>query len=125
MLSFLLDEQISPEVAQQIKRKRAEIPIYSIHMWQEGRCLGIADEVILMAATEAGLTLVSYDLKTIPPILYKWGEAGTEHGGIIFVDDKSIPPSNFGGLVRSLILLWDTEQEMDWKNRIFYLQLQL
>ena len=70
------------------------------------------------------LTLVSYDLKTIPPILYKWGEAGTEHGGIIFVDDKSIPPSNFGGLVRSLIWLWDTEQEMDWKNRIFYLQPQ-
>ncbi len=69
MLSFLLDEQISPEVAKQIKRKGAEIPIYSIYMWQEGRCLGVPGEVILLAATEAGLTLVSYDLKTIPPII--------------------------------------------------------
>ena len=34
MLSFLLDEQISPEVAKQINRKQPEISIHSIHSWR-------------------------------------------------------------------------------------------
>ena len=81
-------------------------------------------EIILHGSTEAGLTLVTYDQKTIPPILYEWGEAGMAHGGVIFVDYQSIPPSNFGKLIRSLIWLWETQHQFDWQNRLVYLQPQ-
>ena len=122
MLSFLLDEQISPEIAKQIATKRPDIPIFSIHTWQHGHYLGVADQVILKAASAEELTFITYDQKTIPPILGEWGEANRNHAGVIFIDYRSIPPNNFGKLVTAIIWLWDTQNQADWKNRIVYLQ---
>lgn len=122
MLSFLLDEQISPEIAKQISQKRSDISIFSIHTWQKGNYLGIADEIILKAAVSEELTLITYDQKTIPPILSKWGQANINHAGIIFIDYRSIPPNNFGRLVRAIIWLWDTQNRENWQNRIVSLQ---
>jgi predicted nuclease of predicted toxin-antitoxin system len=122
VLSFLLDEQISPEIAQQIKNKRPDIPIFTIHLWQKGYYLGVSDEIILKAATEERLTLITYDQKTIPPILSEWGTANINHAGVIFIDYSSIPPNNFGKLVKAIIWLWDTQNKRDWQNRIVYLQ---
>lgn len=122
MLSFLLDEQISPEIAKQIEQKRPDIPIFSIHIWQKGYYLGISDEIILKAAVAEKLTLITYDQKTIPPILSEWGQANINHQGVIVIDYRSIPPNNFGELVRAIIWLWDTQRQADWQNRIIYLQ---
>ncbi len=122
MLSLLLDEQISPEIAKQINSKRKDIPILSIQAWHKGDYLGVPDEIILKTAAIENLTLVTYDQKTIPPILCEWGEANINHAGIIFIDYRSIPPNNFGGLVRAIIWLWDTQNKKDWHNRIVYLQ---
>ena len=122
MLSFLLDEQISPEVAKQIHRKHSEIPITSIHSWQNGNYLGVSDEAILQAAKLEQLTLITYDQKTIPPILVEWGQANIDHTGIIFVDYRSISPSNFGRLVKAIVWLWKTQKNSSWQNRIVYLQ---
>lgn len=122
MLSFLLDEHISPTVAEQVQLKRPEITIFALLNWQEARYLGLDDEVILKAATEAELTLVTYDQNTIPPVLVKWGEMQISHKGVIFVDYQSIPPSDFGKLVRALIKLWETQGVLDWTNRLIYLQ---
>ncbi|MEB3308766.1 MAG: DUF5615 family PIN-like protein [Snowella sp.] len=75
MLSFLLDEHISPTIAEQIRDKRPEIIIFPLITWQEGRYLGLTDDRILQAATEAQLTLVTYDQNTIPPLLCECGRA--------------------------------------------------
>ena len=122
MLSFLLDEQISPEIAKQIDSKHPEIPIFTIYTWQKGYYLGVSDEIILKAAASEQLTLITYDQKTIPPILSEWGQANISHAGVIFIDYRSISPNNFGGLVRAIIWLWDTQSQGDWQNRIVYLQ---
>lgn len=122
MLSLLLDEQISPEIAKQIRIKRPDFPVFSIHLWQQGHYLGIADEIILQAAATEKLTLITYDQKTIPPILSEWGQANINHGGVIFIDYRSIPPHNFGRLVKAIIWLWDTQNRENWQNRIVYLQ---
>lgn len=84
--------------------------------------MGLGDDLILIAATETCLTLVTYDLRTIPPLLVEWGEIGKSHGGVIFVDDQSIPSNNFGTLVRALIWLWDRNYNLDWQNRLVFLQ---
>ena len=122
MLSFLLDEQISPEVAKQINRKYSEILVFSIHSWQNGNFLGVSDEEILQAAKIEQLTLITYDQKTIPPILVEWGQANIDHAGVVFIDYRSISPSNFGGLVKAIIWLWKTQNNSSRQNRIVYLQ---
>lgn len=122
MLSFLLDEQISPEIAKQIAKKLSDIPIFTIHTWHNGNYLGIDDETILKAAAAEKLTLITYDQKTIPPILSEWGQANINHEGVIFIDYRSIPPHKFGSLVKAIIWLWDTQSQANWQNRIIYLQ---
>jgi hypothetical protein len=121
MLAFLLDQQISPEVAEQVRAKRPEIPIQSIYEWREGTFVGIADALILQAAAEDSLTLVTYDRKTIPPVLAEWGISGQSHAGVVFVDNFTIASNDFGRLVRGLIYYWDQEQASDWTNRIGFL----
>lgn len=122
MLSFLLDEQISPEVAKQINRKYPDLPIHSVHSWQSGNYLGVSDEAILQAAKLEQLTLITYDQKTIPPILVEWGQANIDHAGVVFIDYRSISPSNFGRLVKAIFWLWKTHKNSSWQNRIIYLQ---
>lgn len=124
MLSFLLDEHISPVVAKQMNYKRQEIKVIPLMTWQEGRYLGVEDDIILAAATEAQLTLVTYDQNSIPPLLCEWGEAQKSHGGVIFVDYQSIPPSNVGLLMKSLLALWELQSKQDWTNRLVYLKPQ-
>ena len=59
MLSFLLDEHVSPEVAVIVGRSRPEIPVFALLDWQEGIWIGESDEEILRAAGAEALTLVS------------------------------------------------------------------
>jgi hypothetical protein len=122
MVKFLLDEQISPEVAERLKRRAGQITIHYLAKWETGRFLSSPDELILEEATRQNLTLVTYDRKTIPPILKNWGEAGQDHGGVIFVDSESFPPSDFGGLVQGLQKLWEETRDWEWKNRIVTLR---
>ncbi len=121
MLSLLLDQHLSREITEQVRAKRPEIPILSLHEWREGLFVGIADPLILHAAADEGLTLVTYDRKTIPPVLVEWGTSGISHGGVVFVDNLTIASSDFGRLVRALIYYWDAEHASDWTNRIGFL----
>ena len=122
MLSFLLDEHVSPEVAAITVNLRPEIPVTSIPEWDAGVWVGENDEALLRAARSAGLTLVTYDLRTIPPLLKRWAEAGETHGGIVFVDERTTAPNDFGALARSLIRFWDLHQGLEWTNRLAFLQ---
>ena len=56
----------------------------------------------LNEAAKQKLTLVTYDRRTIPPLLKAWAEEGLRHAGVIFVDDKTISPADIGGLVSAL-----------------------
>jgi hypothetical protein len=121
MLSLLLDENVSPTVAEQLRLKRPELSILTVHEWRDGEFMGVADEVVLMAAWNEGLTLVTYDTQILSELGYLFtAEAG--FGGVIFVDDKTIAGNDFGGLVRALTYLWDRERNAVWTNRLMFLQ---
>ena len=122
MLSLLLDENLSPEIVRQISEKRPDITITSVYHWRSGYYVKRPDEAILVAAAQEGLTLVTYDQRTILPLLTQWGQSGTDHAGILFVDNRSIANSDFGALVRSLMALWDASHTDDWTNRIDFLR---
>lgn len=119
-LSLLLDENISPVVAEQIGTKRPDIPVTSIHTWREGAFLNASDEEILAAACAEGLTLVTYDTRILSDLRFRFDQ-GVPLAGMIFVDDASIAGNDFGALMRSLIYLWDREQAASWQNRLVFL----
>lgn len=121
MLKLLLDENLSEEIARQVSAKRPDIPIVGVREWEGGRLKGAGDDDVLRAASAAGLTLVTYDVNTIPPLLIRLANEVFVHSGIIFVTNTTIRSDDFGSLVRALVLLYDAEREADWKDRLVFL----
>lgn len=122
MKGFLTDEHISPAVAKQARRKCKGIEITAIQQWRGGAFLGVADEVFIPQAGKEGLVVVSYDQRTLLPLVKIWAEAGVNHGGMVLVDQRTIDPRNIGRLVGALCELWEMEHRTDWSNRIVFLR---
>lgn len=122
MLRLLTDEHISPTVARQVAIRCRGLYIKAIQQWESGHFLGAGDEVVLKEAHRQKLTLVSYDLRTIPPVLRSWAEQGIDHSGVILVDEKTIPQSSIGDLVTSLADLAKRQHDADWTNRVIFLK---
>lgn len=121
MLSLLLDENISDEIARQVSAKRPDIPIFSVQDWEKGRLRSVSDEEILRIAQQAALTLVTYDVNTIPLLLVRLANEAFVHGGIIFVHNATIRSNDHGSLTRALLQLYDAEKDAEWKARLLFL----
>ena len=121
VLKLLLDEHVPPLLAGELARHRPGTAVIALQDFAGRAFLGAYDEKILLAGAEGGWTLLTYDQKTIPPLLMAWGEQGKAHGGIIFVDRKTLEPAAVGGLLRALLKVWETLGEIDWTDRVVYL----
>lgn len=122
MLKLLLDEHISPSVAVGLRRRQRSFTVHCMVDGENGRFLGEDDSACLEHAATLGLTLVTYDRRTIPPLLKAWAEEQRNHGGVIFIDEKTISPGDIGGQVRALANLARETAKWNWTNRICYLQ---
>lgn len=122
MLKLLLDEHISPVVADGLRHRIRQLVVFCMTEWEGGEFLGQQDSVCLQQAAAQGLTLVSYDRRTIPPLLKTWAEEGRKHGGVIFVDEKTVSPPDTGGLIGGLSDLWRKTSKWDWTNRVYFLR---
>jgi len=122
MLKLLLDEHISPQVAKGLRRAIRPVVVYALADWEHGNFLGQDDDACPREASVQGLTLVTYDRRTIPPLLKAWAEAGLEHGGVIFVDEKTTSPADIGGLVGALRELVREAEDWDWAGRVCFLR---
>jgi hypothetical protein len=122
MLKLLLDEHISPTVADGLRRRDRSLVVSCLAEWKDGEFLGQPDSACLQQAAAQGLTLVTYDRRTIPPLLKAWGEEERKHGGVIFVDEKTISPADMGGLVRALSNLFRETAKWDWTDRVCFLR---
>ena len=74
MLKLLLDEHISPKVAIGLRLRNQSLVVYSMVEWEGGKFLGQEDAVCLKEAIAKGLTVITYDQRTIPPLLKSWGQ---------------------------------------------------
>jgi len=122
VLKLLLDEHISPKVAAGLRRRNPTLLINTLAGWDDGSLLGQDDATCLRTAALQGLTLVTYDRRTIPPLLKTWAEEGRAHAGVIFIDDKTLSPADIGGLVRALAALASETRTWNWTNRICFLR---
>ena len=121
MIKLLLDEHISPAVAKGIRRRNPGLMVKTVAEFGNGAFLGPNDSICLKAAATQTLTLVTYDLRTITPLLKAWIEEGSHHAGVVFVDDKTIAQANIGGLVRALLKLVELSGDLDWTDRVAFL----
>jgi hypothetical protein len=92
-------------VAQALNRHGVDAT--ALRAFDGGRLLGAADEDILAAATRDGRALVTFDLRTIPPLLKRWAETGERHAGVILVSASAMRPNDVRRVVRSLRRLAD------------------
>jgi hypothetical protein len=122
MLKLLLDEHISPDVARGLRRRNRALDVRYLVEWEDGYFLGQEDTACLREAAAQGLTLVTYDRRTIPPLLKTWAEEERRHGGVIFVDEKTISPADIGGLVWALTRLIGETARWDWTDRVYFLR---
>lgn len=122
MLKLLLDEHISPDVALGVRRRNRSVSVLAMAEWEDGSYLGQSDAASLQAAAAQALTLVTYDRRTIPPLLKAWAEEERHHAGVVFVDEKTISPADIGGLVVGLARLAKEAQSWDWADRICFLR---
>ena len=121
MLHLLLDEHLSDDVAVGVRAHTVDIAITSLQAWDGGIYLVAPDDAILRAAYAQGLTLVTFDHRTIVPLLADWGERGIPHGGVIFGHSRTVATNDIGRLVRALLALWRDQGDLDWTNRVVYL----
>jgi hypothetical protein len=122
MLKLLLDEHISLAVAEGLRRRNRQLVVFSMAEWEDGEFLGEEDSACLSQAATQGLTLVTYDRRTIPLLLKTWGEEQRKHGGVIFVDDRTISPSDARGLIQSLTDLSRKTAKWAWTDRVCFLR---
>lgn len=122
MLKLLLDEHISPDVAEGLCRRNPSLVVRYMAEWEGGEFMGQEDSACLREAASQGLTLVTYDRRTIPPLLKIWAEQGRKHSGVIFVDEETLFPADIGGLVRALTNLSKETGKWDWTDRVCFLR---
>jgi len=122
VLKLLLDEHISHEVAVGLRRRRRSIVVHCMSEWEKGKFLGVDDSAFLEEAAAQQLTLVTYDRRTITPLLKAWAQEGRRHGGVVVVDEKSVPPNEIGRLVRAKLSLFEETNNWDWTDRVCFLR---
>src|ERR1700758_2588115 len=96
MLKLLLDEHISPDVANGLRRRNRAMEVFCMAEWENGHFLGQEDSPCLREAAAQGLTLVTYDRRTIPPLLKPWAEEEGPNGGVVLWGNKKFSPADTG-----------------------------
>lgn len=122
MLKLLLNEEIALKTASCLRRRNSAIAVSAVAEWEGGNFVGRDSADLLREATDKEWTLVTYDRRTIPPILKAWAEEECLHGGVIFVDEDSLPPVEIGDLVSALSRVQDEAGSWEWTNRVLYLR---
>ena len=97
---FLLDEHVSPRVAQEGARKDLDAKAVA-----GSDLAGLPDPEILRKAVEGGRILVTYDTADFMVLLGDVMKEGRDIPGIVFVSREKIPTSDIGGLVVALLRL--------------------
>jgi hypothetical protein len=119
---LLLDIHIPPAVAAGVVARRPNCTVVSLRDWRDGAYRSAADADILKAAHDEGLTLITFDLRSIRPLLRAWGTERRVHAGVILIDERTIRQDDVGGLIRSLTHLWDHRSHEDWTNVVEFLR---
>lgn len=119
-MRLLLDAHIPPAVARALQRDG--IDAVALRDWLDGAFRTAADDDLLAGALEDRRVLVSFDCRTLPPLLRELAETGQHHGGVILVDERTLRPNDVGGLQRALRQLVEQSCAADWQDVAVFLR---
>jgi hypothetical protein len=86
-LRLLLDEMFPPTMASELCAKGHDVRAVG----ESPEFAGLADEDILIGATEAGRALVTANIKDFMPLDSRFRAAVRPHAGLIMVSSKTFP----------------------------------
>lgn len=119
-MRLILDAHIPSAVAKALRT--AGIDIETLDGWRAGAQRHADDGLILEAALADNRVLVTYDCRTISPLVTEWAMAGRHHGGVALVDERTIHPSDVGGLIRAIEAMVREDGGESWQDRVIYLR---
>lgn len=108
MIRFYLDENVSPEIADQLRRRGIEV-----FTTQELGTLGDSDLNHLMRASSLGSVLCTHDADYLA-----LAQSGIEHAGVVFGRSSQ---HGIGDWVKALELIYLVYQPEAMQNHIEYL----
>lgn len=118
-MRLLLNSHIASAVAQDLRR--AGMDALALSEWLEGNYRNATDDLLLASALSDQRVLVTYDCRTIPPLLKMLAESGGHHAGVVLVDELTLRQRDIGALVRAIEKLALETGDEDWKDRVVFL----
>jgi predicted nuclease of predicted toxin-antitoxin system len=97
---FLLDEHISPDVARGCGRRGVDVLSAA-----DAGLLQADDIALFRAAIQKGRIIVTYNTGDFARLFGDLLKEGAAIPGLVFVDARTISPSDIGGQVRALVRL--------------------
>ncbi|MEA2640157.1 MAG: hypothetical protein QOF51_1551 [Chloroflexota bacterium] len=119
-MRLLLDGHLSPTIAQTLAADGLDA--ISLRNWLGGIFIDAPDDRILMAALPESRVLVTYDQRTVRPLVEQWADHARHHAGVIVIDEKTIRQDDLGGLIRSLLACAAAAGDQHWGDRLEYLR---
>ncbi len=115
-MRLLLDEHISPDVADALQAEGFDVEAV------DGSPLdGLDDRPLWEAAIAEGRVLVTYNRADFQELYEEFWSAGIAHPGLVLVSESTIRPGDLGTLLRSLRRLLaedpDLTNRWDWLSR--------
>ncbi|MGI8461150.1 MAG: DUF5615 family PIN-like protein [Solirubrobacterales bacterium] len=97
-MKLLLDEQISPRVAERLQRFGHD----AIAVSKLASLQGKSDEAVFLAARETGRAVVTYDRDDFLVLAAGFAERGLTHDGLVIINPKRLPSREFTVLANAL-----------------------
>lgn len=99
-MRLLLDEMISPKVAQQLRARGHDV----VAVAERADLVQSADEQVLRQSAQEDRVLVTHDVADFAVLAGQWAAQGRAHTGIVFVSGTAFPQdrSLLGALVTAL-----------------------
>lgn len=119
-MRLVADANLSRHFVEACLRLDPKIPLVHISDWMNGKHRMSHDAVLLSVLHEHGLTLVSFDRRTMAMHAGQLTRAGAGHAGIILFR-RSVGQTDYGKQSRLVIEFWKQAMDWDWSDRIEYL----
>lgn len=98
---LLLDEMLSPRIAEQLRRRGHDV----IAITERPDLVGSSDEQVLILGAAEDRAVVTLNVADFAALHADWQTQGRSHGGVAYVSTVTFPQDRafVGALVRSLV----------------------
>jgi predicted nuclease of predicted toxin-antitoxin system len=116
MLRLLIDENIDHRILRGLLRR---IPQLDFVIPSHAGLAGLKDSELLRWAAQEDRTILTHDIKTMPPFAKQLLAQGEPMAGVIVVPDRL----GIGAAIKDLELLIECSSQSDQRDRIVHLPL--